>query len=99
MSVRALFASLYANAPQQTCVYCGAVAQYSGWDSLCNRTCYYGLCSLLGDYESSTGSTVQPDHRLVRYFTQYPEPTHSFLFEKLKVYLATLKAMAPSAQQ
>ena len=72
-----------------TCFFCDKTAEYDGWDGLCNRQCYYGLLGLLGDYE--TGKVGEPDRRVVHYFLKYPKTSHSFSFEKLKVYLMLLK--------
>jgi len=75
--------------PTQKCFFCDKTAEYDGWDGLCNRQCYYGLSGLLGDYE--TGKVGEPDRRVVDYFLKYPKTSHSFAFEKLKVYLMVLK--------
>ena len=83
--MEALFQELYASEPSVKCIYCDKISPYWGWTDLCNRTCYYGLCDLLEAYE--TGSVTEPDHRIVTYFTKNPKPTHSFIFNKLAVYI------------
>ena len=76
---------LYANMPDQACMYCGRTSKYRGWESLCDRSCYYGLSELLQMYENEKVNI--PDQRIIAYFTKYPEPSHSFVFEKLKRHL------------
>jgi len=80
--------TLYNNSPEQKCYYCSKVTKYRGWDNLCNRQCYYGLSNLLYDYEK--GNVLEPDPRIVEYFTKYRVPTHSFIFDKLKEYLSII---------
>jgi len=89
-SVAELREYLYRDAPEQKCLYCKKVELYSGWMSLCDRTCYYGLSNLLESYEN--GTVTEPDPRIVEYFKKYPEPEHTFMdFEKLKKYIKNLK--------
>jgi len=83
--MQALFQELYASEAPVHCMYCDKTSPYWGWTDLCNRTCYYGLCELLESYES--GSTVEPDPRIVIYFTKNPQPSHSFIFKKLAIYI------------
>ena len=72
----------------QTCAYCNKYSEYKGWESLCNRGCYYDLCDLLNSYES--GKVVEPDPRIVKYFSKYPEPPHSFFYKKIIEYIARI---------
>lgn len=69
----------------QTCIYCGITSTCSGWESLCNRRCYYGICDLLDLYNND--DAVVPDHRLVAYFTKYPSPHHTFNSQKIHAYI------------
>lgn len=64
-----------------TCILCDKVSSSWGWTGLCNRTCYHGLCELLEAFES--GRVPDPDPRLVKYFTLYPYPSHTFNRNKL----------------
>jgi len=89
-TIAEMFEKLYENQPEQTCAYCGTVGKYRGWMSLCNRRCYHELTDLLNAYETSTDTSLKPDDRLVQYFTKYPEPPHSFIFDKLQVYLSSI---------
>jgi hypothetical protein len=73
----------------QKCFFCEKTAEHNGWDGLCNQQCYNGLSGLLDDYEN--GKVVKPDPRVVHYFLTYPQTSHSFEFEKLKVYLMLFK--------
>ena len=72
--------------PKQNCIYCGKYSENNGWDSLCNRTCYYGLVDLVESYER--GAVSDPDPRIVKYFTLYPEPSHTFFHKKISEYIA-----------
>jgi hypothetical protein len=80
-----LFQELYGHVEPVYCIYCKKTSPYWGWTDLCNRTCYYGLCELLEAYES--GSVAEPDSRIVSYFTKNPKPSHSFIFNKLAIYI------------
>ena len=84
-NVTTLFNAFYDNQSNQNCFYCSKISKWRGWDNLCNRTCYYGLCDLLNSYEN--GEVENPDERLIKYFTKYRVPTHSFIFDKLKQFL------------
>jgi hypothetical protein len=64
-----------------TCILCDKVSPNWGWAGLCNRTCYHGLCNLLEAFES--GLVSDPDPRLLKYFTLYPNPSHTFIRNKL----------------
>jgi hypothetical protein len=75
--------------PKQKCIYCDKYSEHNGWESLCNRTCYYGLVDLLESYEK--GAVSDPDARIVKYFTIYPEPSHTFFHEKISEYIAKSK--------
>jgi len=81
-----LFEQLYPIESQQmqTCLCCKKVALYRGWESLCNRACYYDMCDLLYLYDRDGGV---PDERLVSYFTKYPEPAHWFSTDKIMAYI------------
>jgi hypothetical protein len=59
-----------------TCVYCNKHSQNNGWEYLCNRKCYHGMCELLSDYEKN--KVYCPDKRLIKYFRINPNPGHSF---------------------
>ena len=68
------------------CIYCDKIhTDYTGWAGLCDRKCYYGIVDLLGKYNTSEVS--EPDPRILKYFTKYPEPIHSFPSEKIIAYL------------
>jgi hypothetical protein len=69
----------------QTCIYCNQTSTWSGWSSLCNRRCYYGICDLLDLYNNDDAAVADP--RLVAYFTKHPLPTHSFSSEKILAYI------------
>ena len=72
------------------CIYCDKInTDYTGWESLCNRTCYYGIVELLEKYNKNEESI--PDPKIVKYFTEHPEPTHSFLSEKILTYIKETK--------
>jgi hypothetical protein len=80
-----LFDRIYAGYPEQKCIYCDKTDRYRGWESLCNRVCYHGLCTILESYE--TGKVSIPDTRIVNYFTKHPNPQHGFAFTKLKGFI------------
>jgi len=80
-TIMELKSMLYPVSNTQKCVYCKEVSSYGGWEGLCNRRCYYGICQLLEDYE--VGKVSEPDQRIVEYFTLYPSPSHSFNYEKI----------------
>lgn len=68
------------------CIYCEKVnTDYTGWEGLCNRMCYYGISELLEKY--NTGQVTDPDPKIVKYFTKYPEPNHSFVTEKILSFI------------
>ena len=68
------------------CIYCEKTnTDYSGWDSLCDRKCYYGIVDLLTKY--NTNEVSDPDPKIVKYFTINPEPTHSFFKDKILSYI------------
>ena len=68
------------------CIYCDKThIDYTGWASLCNRTCYYGICNLLDKYNN--GEVAEPDPRIVKYFSKHPISSHSFSDEKIRLYL------------
>ena len=69
----------------QTCIYCCTIGTWSGWESLCNRKCYYGICNLLDLYNND--DAVVADPRLIEYFTKYTIPPHSFNDEKIRAYI------------
>ena len=70
-----------------TCAYCGEKYDDDGsWQNLCDRRCYYGLTNLLEAYNKSNGD-VQPDPRLVAYFTLNSDVTHSFCDDKIKLFI------------
>lgn len=71
----------------QRCIYCETVSECSGWTDLCDRRCYYGLSALLFSYESDL--VPSPDPRIIEYFKKNPDPPHSFIFEKLKLFIAS----------
>jgi hypothetical protein len=83
--MNALFQRLYENEPPVKCIYCDKTSPYWGWKDLCDRRCYYGLCDLLEAYESE--KVAEPDPRIVTYFTKNPNPSHSFIFNKLAAYI------------
>ena len=70
---------------EQTCIYCSKTSICSGWVSLCNRGCYYGICDLL--YLYNDGKVSEPDPRIVEYFTKYPESYHLFSDKKILAYI------------
>jgi hypothetical protein len=72
----------------QTCAYCNKYSEYDGWESLCNRGCYYNLCKLLDSFELN--EVIEPDPRIVKYFSKYPEPPHTFLCKKIIEYIARM---------
>ena len=72
----------------QTCAYCNKYSEYTGWESLCHRGCYYDLCDLLDSYE--LGKVFEPDLRIVKYFTTYTDPPHSFSCKKIFEYIARI---------
>ena len=82
-----LFEMIYATEAKkaQTCICCGKTGTWRGWDDLCNRSCYYDFCNLLDIYNGSVD--IEPDQRLVAYFTKYPVPSHSFSSEKILAYI------------
>ena len=61
------------------CIYCRNTSTYKGWTGLCNRKCYHGLCNLLAEYDTND---IEPDHRIVEYFTLYSKMSHSFVCKK-----------------
>jgi len=68
------------------CIYCEKIdIDYKGWDSLCNRTCYYGITDLLTKYNN--GEVSEPDPKIIKYFTKHPDSSHSFFSEKILSYL------------
>lgn len=72
------------------CIYCDKVnTDYTGWESLCNRACYYSLVELLDKYNEKDES--KPDPKIIKYFTKHPEPTHSFSSEKILMYIKNKK--------
>ena len=78
---------VYSSIPQKKCISCGKMANYHGWSSLCNRTCYYDLCDLIAAYEKE--EAAEPDPRIVEYFTKHSETEHGFPpVERLKKYMA-----------
>ena len=83
MSVRHISEPLYSEVPEQKCIACGKTGKPNGWDSLCNRVCYYTLRELFGSFENG-----QPDPRLVEYCTKYRKLTHSFNDEKVRMWMS-----------
>lgn len=72
------------------CIYCEKEnVDYTGWESLCNRQCYYGLSALVDKYNEK--EEFEPDPKIVKYFTVNPEPTHSFSSEKILKYIKDKK--------
>jgi hypothetical protein len=68
------------------CIYCEKThTDYTGWTGLCNRSCYYGICDLLDKYNN--GNIIEPDSKIVKYFTMYPEVGHLFCNEKILLYI------------
>ena len=68
------------------CYACGSVYEPNGWAGLCDRGCYYDMCGLLYDYESS--KTEEPDARVVGYFTAYPDGGgHMFYPDRILKYI------------
>jgi len=80
-----IFETIYQeeNHTQQTCVYCNNASTLNGWEGLCDRRCYHGLCDLLESYNSGS----EPDERVIVYFTKYPLTTHHFNNEKIKSFI------------
>ena len=77
---------IYASEPEQKCIACGNTDKYTGWDSLCNRNCYYTLCQLFNSFEND--QVAKPDPRLVEYCTKYPILTHCFNDEKVRMWMS-----------
>lgn len=72
------------------CIACGSVFEPSGWMDLCDRGCYYTMCSMLDDYE--TGKVDVPDAQVVEYFTRNPDGGgHSFSPARIFEYIAKQK--------
>ena len=86
VSIQELFEMMYASEPDQKCIACGKIGKYRGWDSLCNRSCYYTLSDLFDSFENE--QVAQPDARVVEYCTKYPILTHSFIDEKVRIWMA-----------
>ena len=86
VSIQELFEMIYAGEPDQKCIACGKIGKYRGWDSLCNRSCYYTLSDLFDSFENE--QVAQPDARVVEYCTKYPILTHSFVDEKVRIWMA-----------
>ena len=63
------------------CVACGKMYEEWGWEGLCNRQCYHVMRDLHYKFEKAIeeGKSVEPDPRVVKYFTLYPyRDIHAF---------------------
>jgi hypothetical protein len=78
--------TLYDSVPDQKCVACGKKGKYTGWESLCNRSCYYSLADLFNSFENE--QVAQPDARVVEYCTKYPKITHALNDEKVRLWMS-----------
>jgi hypothetical protein len=76
---------IYASEPEQKCIACGKTTTYNGWESLCNRNCYYTLGHLFNSFENE--QVDQPDPRVVEYCKKYPKITHAFNDEKVRIWM------------
>ena len=85
VSTKELFEMIYASKPEQKCILCGKIGKYTGWESLCNRNCYYSLNDLFSSFEN--GFVDRPDARVIDYYTRYPNPTHSFNDDKVRMWM------------
>ncbi len=80
------------------CYACGKTHDEGGWVGLCDRGCYYDMCSLLIEYES--GRTDEPDPRIVHYFTDFPDGGgHSFNQDRILRYIAVLNGEEPALSE
>jgi len=64
------------------CTYCGKTSPSCGWQGLCNRQCYYGLCELIEAYDH----TNVLDQRVIEYFLFHPKTSHSFVCNRDKMF-------------
>lgn len=85
VSMTEMFENLYADVPEQKCIACGKTGKPNGWDSLCNRVCYYTLRELFASFEND--QVAQPDPRVIEYCKKYNTLTHSFNDEKVRMWM------------
>jgi hypothetical protein len=59
------------------CIYCEKInTDFTGWTSLCNQTCYYGICNLLDKYNN--GEVSVPDPRIIKFFYTLSNAPNNF---------------------